>query len=151
MATHGTRLSSRLPDASVHERTPGRDHERDEIRQRRLPRECLIPPTGQQRITLVDGEQHGSHDHGDHDRTAEERRIAHGADETPDARPFGTLQSEPAALARDMIVMTGSSITTKFPAPGDRVRFAVEGMGEVALDVANDGGAQDSAPRRQDT
>lgn len=38
-------------------------------------------------------------------------------------------------LERGMIVMTGSSITTKFPAPGDRVRFAVEGLGEVRLDV----------------
>jgi hypothetical protein len=28
-----------------------------------------------------------------------------------------------------MIVMTGSSITTKFPAPGDRVRFAIDGLG----------------------
>ena len=39
-------------------------------------------------------------------------------------------------LVRDMIVMTGSSITTKFPAPGDRVRFAIEGLGEVALEAA---------------
>lgn len=39
-------------------------------------------------------------------------------------------------LGRDMIVMTGSSITTKFPAPGDRLRFAVDGLGEVALEVA---------------
>jgi 2-keto-4-pentenoate hydratase len=39
-------------------------------------------------------------------------------------------------LVRDMIVMTGSSITTKFPVPGDRVRFAVEGLGEVTLEVA---------------
>jgi 2-keto-4-pentenoate hydratase len=38
-------------------------------------------------------------------------------------------------LERGMLVMTGSSITTKFPAPGDRVRFAVEGLGEVRLDV----------------
>ena len=36
-------------------------------------------------------------------------------------------------LERGMIVMTGSSITTKFPAPGDRIRFAVEGLGEIAL------------------
>ena len=35
-----------------------------------------------------------------------------------------------------MVVMTGSSITTRFPAPGDRVRFVVEGLGEVALEVA---------------
>jgi 2-keto-4-pentenoate hydratase len=41
-------------------------------------------------------------------------------------------------LERGMIVMTGSSITTKFPAPGDRVRFAVEGLGEVRLEVAAD-------------
>jgi 2-oxo-3-hexenedioate decarboxylase/2-keto-4-pentenoate hydratase len=39
-------------------------------------------------------------------------------------------------LRRDMIVMTGSSITTRFPAPGDRVRFGVDGLGEVALEVA---------------
>jgi 2-keto-4-pentenoate hydratase len=39
-------------------------------------------------------------------------------------------------LARGMIVMTGSSITTKFPVPGDHVRFAIEGLGEVALEAA---------------
>ena len=39
-------------------------------------------------------------------------------------------------LRRGMIVMTGSSITTKFPAPGDRVRFAIDGLGEVTLEAA---------------
>ena len=39
-------------------------------------------------------------------------------------------------LKRGMIVMTGSSITTKFPAPGDRIRFAIDGLGEVALEAA---------------
>lgn len=39
-------------------------------------------------------------------------------------------------LERGMFVMTGSSITTKFPAPGDRVRFAIDGLGEVALEAA---------------
>jgi 2-keto-4-pentenoate hydratase len=39
-------------------------------------------------------------------------------------------------IRRGMIVMTGSSITTKFPAPGDRVRFAIDGLGEVALEAA---------------
>jgi 2-keto-4-pentenoate hydratase len=39
-------------------------------------------------------------------------------------------------LDRGMIVMTGSSITTKFPAPGDRIRFAIDGLGEVALEAA---------------
>lgn len=38
-------------------------------------------------------------------------------------------------LEHDMIVMTGSSITTKFPVPGDRVRFAIEGLGEVTLEA----------------
>jgi len=38
-------------------------------------------------------------------------------------------------LERGMVVMTGSSITTKFPAPGDRVRFAIDGLGEVALEA----------------
>jgi len=35
-----------------------------------------------------------------------------------------------------MIVMTGSSITTKFPGPGDRVRFVIDGLGEVVLEAA---------------
>src|SRR6266849_785365 len=39
-------------------------------------------------------------------------------------------------LERGMIVMTGSSITTKFPAPGDRVRFVIDGLGEASLEVA---------------
>ena len=39
-------------------------------------------------------------------------------------------------LTRDMIVMTGSSITTKFPAPGDRVRFVIDGLGEATLDAS---------------
>jgi 2-keto-4-pentenoate hydratase len=39
-------------------------------------------------------------------------------------------------LTRGMIVMTGSSITTKVPAPGDRIRFAIDGLGEVALSAA---------------
>jgi 2-keto-4-pentenoate hydratase len=34
-----------------------------------------------------------------------------------------------------MLVMTGSSITTKFPAPGDRVRFAIDGLGEVTIEA----------------
>jgi len=46
------------------------------------------------------------------------------------------LNSQGRMLGRDMIVMTGSSITTKFPSPGDRVRFAVEGLGEVTLEIA---------------
>jgi hypothetical protein len=31
--------------------------------------------------------------------------------------------------------MTGSSITTKFPSRGDRVRFVIEGLGEVRLEA----------------
>jgi 2-keto-4-pentenoate hydratase len=40
-------------------------------------------------------------------------------------------------LTRGMIVMTGSSITTKFPAPGDRIRFAIDGLGEVRLEAVS--------------
>ncbi len=46
------------------------------------------------------------------------------------------LNGRGLTLRRGMIVMTGSSITTKFPSPGDRVRFVVEGLGEVALEAA---------------
>jgi 2-keto-4-pentenoate hydratase len=46
------------------------------------------------------------------------------------------LNGQGRMLSRDMIVMTGSSITTKFPSRGDRIRFAIEGLGEVALEVS---------------
>jgi len=46
------------------------------------------------------------------------------------------LNGRGGRLERGMIVMTGSSITTKFPEPGDRVRFAIDGLGEVALEAA---------------
>jgi 2-keto-4-pentenoate hydratase len=46
------------------------------------------------------------------------------------------LNGRGGMIRRGMIVMTGSSITTKFPAPGDRVRFAIDGLGEVALEAA---------------
>ena len=39
-------------------------------------------------------------------------------------------------LERGMIVMTGSSITTKFPAPGDRIRFVIDGLGDATLDAS---------------
>ena len=45
------------------------------------------------------------------------------------------LNARGRRLERDMIVMTGSSITTKFPAPGDRIRFAIDGLGEASLDA----------------
>jgi 2-keto-4-pentenoate hydratase len=46
------------------------------------------------------------------------------------------LNGRGRTLQRGMVVMTGSSIPTKFPVPGDRVRFAIEGLGEVALEAA---------------
>src|SRR5215813_1383620 len=45
------------------------------------------------------------------------------------------LNRQGRQLTRGMIVMTGSSITTKFPAPGDRIRFAIDGLGEIALET----------------
>jgi len=46
------------------------------------------------------------------------------------------LNGRGRTLQRGMFVMTGSSITTKFPAPGDRVRFTIDGLGDVALEAA---------------
>jgi 2-keto-4-pentenoate hydratase len=46
------------------------------------------------------------------------------------------LNGRGRALERDMIVMTGSSITTKFPAPGDRIRFTIDGLGEASLEAS---------------
>jgi 2-keto-4-pentenoate hydratase len=39
-------------------------------------------------------------------------------------------------LTQGMVVMTGSIVATKFVHPGDRVRFYMDGIGEVRLSVA---------------
>jgi 2-keto-4-pentenoate hydratase len=39
-------------------------------------------------------------------------------------------------LSRDMVVMTGSIVATKFVHPGDTVRFWIDGIGEARLSVA---------------
>lgn len=44
------------------------------------------------------------------------------------------LNDRGKALQAGMVVMTGSSITTRFPEAGQHYRFAVEGLGEVAID-----------------
>ena len=45
------------------------------------------------------------------------------------------LQARGQTLRRGEFVITGSLITSKFPQAGDAVRFVVEGMGSVSLDV----------------
>jgi len=68
-----------------------------------------------------------------------------GAGKTGDAmgHPFeavawvaNLLNRHGRMLRSGMMVMTGSSITTKFPAPGNRVRFAIDGLGEISLEAA---------------
>ena len=39
-------------------------------------------------------------------------------------------------LQRNMIVMTGSIVTTYFPQLGDRLKFSVEGLGDVYLNLS---------------
>jgi 2-keto-4-pentenoate hydratase len=39
-------------------------------------------------------------------------------------------------LTQGMVVMTGSIVATKFVHPGDRVRFSMDGIGELRLSVA---------------
>lgn len=45
------------------------------------------------------------------------------------------LAAHGRGLLRGDVVITGSLVTTKFVKPGDRVRFAVDGLGEVELRV----------------
>jgi len=47
------------------------------------------------------------------------------------------LAAQGKTLKRDMIVMTGSIVTTYFPKPGDRLDFAVEGLGNTELRLAD--------------
>jgi 2-keto-4-pentenoate hydratase/2-oxohepta-3-ene-1,7-dioic acid hydratase in catechol pathway len=35
-----------------------------------------------------------------------------------------------------MVVMTGSIVATKFVHPGDTVRFSIDGIGDVRLNIA---------------
>ena len=44
------------------------------------------------------------------------------------------LNSQGKVLERDMLIMTGSSITTKFPAAGEHYRFEIEGLEPVAIE-----------------
>lgn len=46
------------------------------------------------------------------------------------------LASRGQGLRAGEFVITGSLVTSKFPRPGDRVAFAVDGLGEVVMDVA---------------
>ncbi|MFO1351736.1 MAG: fumarylacetoacetate hydrolase family protein [Gammaproteobacteria bacterium] len=45
------------------------------------------------------------------------------------------LNQQGKMLKTGMIIMTGSSITTKFPSAGDRLRFEIEGLGGVELEL----------------
>lgn len=45
------------------------------------------------------------------------------------------LNARGGALRAGMIVMTGSSITTRFPTAGQRLRFVIDGLGEIAMQV----------------
>lgn len=47
------------------------------------------------------------------------------------------LNQQGKMLEREMIVMTGSSITTKFPNAGDYLSFLVEGLGDVRLELTH--------------
>lgn len=87
-----------LSDAAVDQRPPGRDGEGNEVRQRHLPDERRIPPLGDERVALVDGDQYGSHDEGDERGVTDEWPIAHRAPKTLGHRPVRSLQPISAAL-----------------------------------------------------
>lgn len=46
------------------------------------------------------------------------------------------LADQGKELQRNMIVMTGSIVTTYFPQLGDRLKFSVEGLGDVYLNLS---------------
>ena len=47
-----------------------------------------------------------------------------------------TLAGRGQSLKKDMIVMTGSIVTTKFLKQGDEVHFGIDTLGEVRLTVS---------------
>jgi len=46
-----------------------------------------------------------------------------------------TIAAQGKDIRKGMVVMTGTMIATKFVAPGDHLTFAVDGLGEVGIDV----------------
>ena len=48
---------------------------------------------------------------------------------------FRSLAANGGRLRRGDIVMTGSLVPTRFPAVGEDYRFAVTGIGDVALKI----------------
>ncbi|MGH8677740.1 MAG: 2-keto-4-pentenoate hydratase, partial [Burkholderiales bacterium] len=46
-----------------------------------------------------------------------------------------TLAGQGKSMTKDMVVMTGSMIATKFVNPGDHLAFSVEGIGEVSVSL----------------
>src|SRR6266545_737860 len=95
------------PDAAVDERAPGRDEERDKVGQRYLPRERRVRPPADDRVALVDGDEHGLHDERDPGGAAEERPTAKDAAQTQGRRALLRLQPEAAALA--FVLSAGSA------------------------------------------
>ena len=88
--------------------------------------------TGWQRVDLergatrlwVDGEPSGEGRIGD--------ALGHPFDAV--AWLANLLNTQGRQLEAEMLVMTGSSITTRFPAAGEHYRFAVDGLGEVSME-----------------
>lgn len=46
-----------------------------------------------------------------------------------------TITAQGKEIHKGMVVMTGTMIATKFVAPGDNLRFSVDGLGEVGISV----------------
>jgi 2-keto-4-pentenoate hydratase len=46
-----------------------------------------------------------------------------------------TIAAQGKDIRKDMVVMTGTMIATKFVVPGDNLEFSVEGLGEVGIKV----------------
>lgn len=47
-----------------------------------------------------------------------------------------TIAAQGRSMRKGMVVMTGTMIATKFVKPGDKLSFAVEGLGSVAVEIA---------------
>ena len=46
-----------------------------------------------------------------------------------------TITAQGKDIHKDMVVMTGTMIATKFVVPGDNLKFSVDGLGEVSISV----------------
>src|SRR5262249_37047109 len=117
----------------------------NEVGQRDLPDERRVAPTGDERVTLVDADEYGSHDESDERGAAEEWPIPHRAPKTLRHRSVGSLQPISAAVV--FMLSAGRAFRTSDAlAQGRSNQGRVGVLSKPAINALPSGEAQSRGP-----